>query len=143
MSEDRLRLLLVELIKAGYYITIAQTVLWLLHAGRDGNMQEWLTRGLGGGHDSSPFWALMIVWLLFPVISILITFSNARAVRWAVLAYCAFGALASAADWIGDGNSAEVVETYQYPLKVAHGLAIALVLIAAIKWLRYPVRRSA
>ncbi len=129
---DSTRLMIIQALRTGLWIPVIQTLLWLVHGGRDGSFQEW-SRAALGTEGTAALWVLCILWLSMAVLPLVIAASNHPWVRRFTLAFSLFFFLAASMDWVGEQNS----ENYQYPLKVAHTL-----LAAAMVWLCWQWNRN-
>lgn len=130
-SVDTTRLIIIQALRTGLWIPVIQTLLWLVHGGRDGTFQQWSVSALGSDGNEG-FWVLCILWLSLALLPLLIAASDQKWVRWLTFGFSMFFALAAGLDWVGEQNS----QTYQYPLKVAHtALAVAMVWFCR-RWLQ-------
>ncbi len=128
---DPTQLVIIQAMRTGLWLPVIQTLLWLMHGGRDGTFQAWSQAAFGETGDAA-FWVLCILWMSLALLPLVIAISDHRGIRWLTLGFSVFFLLAASLDWVGEQNS----EIYQYPLKVAH-TSLALVMVwFCWRWLR-------
>lgn len=132
MSEDRLREVISQLFKMVLWLTVIQTIVWLVHGGRDGLLEEWISFALGE-QGTDAFWTLSIMWMFLAIMPVVITAFDNKPVRWFTFVIACLFVLLSSQDWVGNQDS----QAYQYPLKVAHSLGALLLAWTSFKWARF------
>lgn len=122
---------IVQALRTGLWLPVIQTILWLVHGGRDGTFQQWSQSALGA-EGLAGFWVLSLLWLFLAFLPLLVTISDSRWMRWLTFGFSLLFLLAAAMDWVGEQNS----QAYQYPLKVAHTMLALILTRYCWRWAR-------
>mgnify|MGYP000707446163 CR=1 FL=1 len=133
MTEDeRLRSILVQLIRAGLWLPIIQTLLWVVHGVREGVFVEWSITAFGPVGDDTALFFLTVLFTLLALLPVAIATWNNKAVKIFVFAFSILFCLAAIKDWTDVNTSAD----YQYILKAAHTSLGFVGIWFSFRWMR-------
>lgn len=126
------RFLLIQLFRAGLWLPVTQTILWIAGGVRDGKFVEWATGELGPSGDDSALLVLAALFATLALLPVLIAASDAPWVRIVVFAISILLVLFAAKDWIGYQSPLP----YQLLLKTLHTTLAIVGCWISWRWLR-------
>ncbi|MFT3876918.1 MAG: hypothetical protein QM708_10935 [Propioniciclava sp.] len=126
------RFLLIQIFRAGLWLPVIQTILWVAGGVRDGDFVEWATGELGPRGDNTALLVLAGMFAVLALLPVLIAASDARPVRIAVFVISIALVLFATKDWIGYQSPLP----YQLLLKALHTPLALLGCWIAWSWMR-------
>lgn len=135
---SRNRFLLIQLFRAGLWLPVSQTILWIAGGVRDGKFVEWATGELGQPGDDIVLLVLAALFATLALLPVLIAASDARWVRIVVFGIGILLLLFAAKDWIGFQSPLP----YQLVLKALHTPLAAVGCWVCWRWIREDSPRS-
>lgn len=132
MLVERNRFLLIQIFRTGLWLSVIQTLLWVVQGVRDGMFVEWSVHELGPVGDLSGLYALTILFTLLAFMPVLIAWSDGLIVKRFVWTLSVFFLICAFRDWVGYQSPLP----YQLILKVAHTSLSVFAIAIAWRWLK-------
>lgn len=131
-EDDRIRSILVQIMRAGLWLPVIQTLLWVVHGVREGAFVEWSIIAFGPIGDNMAFYTLTILFTMLAVLPVVIATWNNKGVKIFVLVFSVLFMFSALKDWTDANTSAD----YQYILKAAHTVLAIFGVWMSFRWLK-------